>query len=411
MYRRAGARDPARGRSGPARRARRGSTPSSTGTRDEPRSDVAIVGAGMAGASLAAEIAGARVGAAARGRGPARLSSTGRSAAFWSETYGGPLIQPLTSASGRFLAAPPADFADEPFLRPRGAVHLADAAGEARARRDGRRIRRIGRSRSSRWTARALEARIPGPEAGLGPRPVRAELRRHRRRRRCTPPISDARAREAPCWSPTRGVERAGAERRRLAARDRRRARSRRTSWSTPPAPGPTRCAARPASAPLGIQPYRRTIAQLRDRSAGAGRPAAGDRRLRAVSISSPRRAAGSGSARTTRRACDAVRLRGRGIDVALAIDRLRAGRSTGGSSGSSKLGGPRSFAPDRLPVYGFAPGGRGFFWCAGQGGFGIQTAPAGGQAGRGAAARPAPRSDGSGDRSRRLICAARFMN
>jgi len=39
---------------------------------------------------------------------------------------------------------------------------------------------------------------------------------------------------------------------------------------------------------------------------------------------------------------------------------------------------GLRSFAPDRLPVYGFAAGRRDFFWCAGQGGFGIQTAPAG---------------------------------
>ena len=39
---------------------------------------------------------------------------------------------------------------------------------------------------------------------------------------------------------------------------------------------------------------------------------------------------------------------------------------------------GLRSFAPDRLPVYGFAPDAPGFFWCAGQGGFGIQTAPAG---------------------------------
>jgi len=30
------------------------------------------------------------------------------------------------------------------------------------------------------------------------------------------------------------------------------------------------------------------------------------------------------------------------------------------------------------LPVYGFDPTAPGFFWCAGQGGFGIQTAPAG---------------------------------
>ena len=42
------------------------------------------------------------------------------------------------------------------------------------------------------------------------------------------------------------------------------------------------------------------------------------------------------------------------------------------------KWAGLRSFAPDRLPVYGFAPDQfPAFFWCAGQGGFGIQTAPA----------------------------------
>ena len=38
---------------------------------------------------------------------------------------------------------------------------------------------------------------------------------------------------------------------------------------------------------------------------------------------------------------------------------------------------GLRSFAPDRLPVYGFDPARARFFWFAGQGGFGIQTAPA----------------------------------
>jgi len=41
------------------------------------------------------------------------------------------------------------------------------------------------------------------------------------------------------------------------------------------------------------------------------------------------------------------------------------------------KWAGLRSFAPDRLPVYGFDPLVEGFFWFAGQGGFGIQTAPA----------------------------------
>ena len=41
------------------------------------------------------------------------------------------------------------------------------------------------------------------------------------------------------------------------------------------------------------------------------------------------------------------------------------------------KWAGLRSFAPDRRPVYGWDIRVPGFFWFAGQGGFGIQTAPA----------------------------------
>jgi D-arginine dehydrogenase len=39
--------------------------------------------------------------------------------------------------------------------------------------------------------------------------------------------------------------------------------------------------------------------------------------------------------------------------------------------------GGLRTFAPDGLPVVGFDPAAEGFFWLAGQGGYGIQTSPA----------------------------------
>jgi D-arginine dehydrogenase len=38
---------------------------------------------------------------------------------------------------------------------------------------------------------------------------------------------------------------------------------------------------------------------------------------------------------------------------------------------------GLRTFAPDRTPVAGFDPRADGFFWLAGQGGYGVQTAPA----------------------------------
>ena len=72
--------------------------------------DVAIVGAGMAGASLAAQLAPHMRVLLLEAEDAPGYHATGRSAAFWVETYGGPLVQPLTSASGPFLAAPPADF-------------------------------------------------------------------------------------------------------------------------------------------------------------------------------------------------------------------------------------------------------------------------------------------------------------
>jgi len=42
-----------------------------------------------------------------------------------------------------------------------------------------------------------------------------------------------------------------------------------------------------------------------------------------------------------------------------------------------SRWAGLRTFTPDRHPAAGFAPDADGFFWLAGQGGFGLQTSPA----------------------------------
>ena len=63
--------------------------------------------------------------------------------------------------------------------------------------------------------------------------------------------------------------------------------------------------------------------------------------------------------------------------DVALAIDRLGGAVDWRVARVEHAWAGLRSFAPDRLPVYGFDPEAPAIFWCAGQGGFGIQTAPA----------------------------------
>jgi D-arginine dehydrogenase len=63
--------------------------------------------------------------------------------------------------------------------------------------------------------------------------------------------------------------------------------------------------------------------------------------------------------------------------DIALAIDRFQRALDWRVERVEHSWAGLRNFAPDRLPVYGYAPGANDFFWCAGQGGFGIQTAPA----------------------------------
>jgi D-arginine dehydrogenase len=90
--------------------------------------DVIVLGAGMAGASVAAELApGRRVLLLEMEEQPG-LHATGRSAAMFFESYGNATVRALTRASREFFEQPPAGFADTPLLSPRGALFVADAA-------------------------------------------------------------------------------------------------------------------------------------------------------------------------------------------------------------------------------------------------------------------------------------------
>src|SRR5690606_11984955 len=53
--------------------------------------------------------------------------TTGRSAAFFAETYGAEPVRRLTMASKAFFLSPPADFTDVPLVRDRGALYVARA--------------------------------------------------------------------------------------------------------------------------------------------------------------------------------------------------------------------------------------------------------------------------------------------
>ena len=88
--------------------------------------DVLVVGAGIAGASVAWRLAraGLRVRVLEREAQPGS-HSTGRSAAMFMECYGPPGVRALTRASRAFYLHPPAGFAEQPLLAPRHALFVA----------------------------------------------------------------------------------------------------------------------------------------------------------------------------------------------------------------------------------------------------------------------------------------------
>src|SRR6476646_3225314 len=80
--------------------------------------EILIVGAGIAGAGLAAALGSEKRILLIEAEDQPGYHSTGRSAAFWHEGYGGPLVAPLSRASRPMLEA-------GGYLSPRGAIHLA----------------------------------------------------------------------------------------------------------------------------------------------------------------------------------------------------------------------------------------------------------------------------------------------
>src|SRR4029078_12298992 len=79
--------------------------------------DVIIVGGGIGGGSLGSEIAAKRRPLIIEAESHCGYHSTGRSAAFFLESYGGPGGAQLSTASHDFLP-------ERGFLRPRGDLHL-----------------------------------------------------------------------------------------------------------------------------------------------------------------------------------------------------------------------------------------------------------------------------------------------
>ena len=329
-----------------------------------PVYDIAVIGAGMAGASLAAAIGPqARVVILEAEDAPG-YHATGRSAAFWSETYGGPDIQPLTTASGPFLEA-------DGHLSPLGSIHIGRAADEVAVDAF------LAEFADSDVVLDRIDpaALVPGLRADwtLGVRePSCAYIdvaAVHARsiavaRAAGADLVTDAAflgaRRSDGIWT----IEtRAGALNARVIV-------NAAGAWADT-------VAVRAGVRPLGLKAYRRTMVQLRtDPGAPEGLPHIADIAGRFYFKPEPcGRLWLSPHDETPTDPCDAAP---EDIDVAIAIDRFEQVVDWRVDAVERRWAGLRTFAPDRLPIYGFDPNMAGFFWCAGQGGFGIQTAPAG---------------------------------
>ena len=330
------------------------------------RYDIAIVGAGMAGASLAAELAGQGNIALIEAEAAPGYHATGRSAAFWTESYGGPGVQPLTTASGPWLL-------DHGFLGPRGALTIARERQGAELDRFAARFAALG-VRIEILNRSQIEQHIPGlrPEWAHGAleqdcRDIDvAALHQHyltAAKRGGLEVVCSARLTSV--GHDPSGWRLMFADGREIAASVLVNAAG---AWADP-------VAELAGVRPLGITPYRRTVAQVRTMPApSAGLPLVLDLGEQFYFKPESGRLWLSPHDETPSLPCDAA---AEELDVAVAIDRLSQVVDWDIERVERRWAGLRSFAPDRLPVYGFDPRQENFFWFAGQGGFGIQTAPA----------------------------------
>ena len=329
--------------------------------------DVIIVGGGIAGASLGAGIAGVRRTLIVEAEEQCGYHSTGRSAAFYLESYGGAEVARLTLASRGMLDSPPPDFSEHGFLRTRGDLHIAREE-----------LPELPPAVATRVVERAeLERMVPG---------IRPEWRRALFEPGCAD--IDVAGLHAAFLRKFRRAGGQVATRAKLSS-----AEVRNGGWTVRLENGDTLAAATLVNAagawadplaqacgvePLGIAPKRRTLVQLRVGRGGIRDlplvdDAAGTFYFKGEADGSvwlsPHDEISSGP-------CDAAPEE---IDVAIAIDRFESVVDWPIERVERSWAGLRSFAPDRLPVYGFDRGSPRFFWCAGQGGFGIQTSPAAG--------------------------------
>jgi|SRR5665213_229607 len=335
--------------------------------------DFAIIGAGIAGASLAAELEQTHRVVLLDREEFAGYHSTGRSAALFSEIYGNSTIRALSRASRDFFFSPPADFAPVALVKRRGSLYIARHS----------QLPDLMQFASSEDVADGV--RIVTSEEARGLCPIL-------RKESVASAVLEEQAADVDVsalhqgylrWFRSRGgllvtnadvrsLVRANAEWRIATSSGSFHARTivnAAGAWADI-------VAQMAGAASLQIQPRRRTAILVELPTAISAetwpmvvdidetfyfKPDAG------LLLISP----------ADETPVEASDVQPEELDVAIAIDRIEQATTLKIQKIRRRWAGLRSFAPDRTPVVGFDPVQQGFFWLAAHGGYGIQTAPA----------------------------------
>ena len=333
--------------------------------------DVLVVGGGMAGVSIAAAVAADRNVLLVEADPQLARHATGRSAAVWLPSYGGPAVRALTVAS-RAMYDELSGECGVPLLTARGQLWVAvDEPSLAAVHR------LVGQTDTVELlTANAARALCPAlrPEVLLGAGYDSAamdievaalhqlyvtQLRRHQGILLAGSPLHALRH-EAGRWTAAVGADQIGADVVLDAA----------GAWVD-------RVAALAEVRPIGLQPRRRSAftCPLPDGLHQAARwPLVGDAAERWYVKPEGGQILGSPAEETPSEPCDA---RPDELEIARALEEINAATTLELRHVSRSWAGLRSFVDDREPVVGSYPEQPGFFFFAGQGGYGIQLAPA----------------------------------
>ena len=336
--------------------------------------DVIIIGAGIAGASAAYELARDSRVVVLEKEAQAGYHATGRSGAVFIEPYGNEVVQALTAASKAFMCRPPDGFCDAPLLTDRE-LFITGTADQADIVSGMAEMVRPLFPQLALVDGAELEARVPLMRKGIVTKALH------------DPSCKDIDA-DGLLQGFLRGAKACGAK----VVLNTEVTALRRTDgrWRADTAAGEyvapivinaagawvERIAGLARVRPRGITPMRRSMYVLPPFADTPVRdwPLVGDVGETWYFKPESGRLMASPSEEDPMEPCDA---RPDQLVIAAGVERLQGVLDLEVRRIEQQWAGLRTFAADRSPVVGYDPGAEGFFWLGGQGGFGLQTAPA----------------------------------